>query len=192
MQSKPDLLIWSRDVFYELVREWEDSHSAAGWNMEEHMGDRIRYKQSKILITGVTRPLSVLEFWKCVTLLVAVVFSIHRHVNTNVHISLRNDNDVAAFHNAHSLMRFTTLCQGTLTRLHWAVYNFFRGNFCRCPPFQKQGQTTTAGTLCPTLCEKCVGSLTSPANQYREVQEMGPMVYCPYLRNWIFKRAFFS
>ena len=32
----------------------------------------------------------------------------------------------------------------------------------------KQGQTTTPGTLCPTLWEKCVGSLTSPANQYRE------------------------
>ena len=34
----------ARDVFYELVRKWEDSHSAAGWNMEEHMGDRIRYE----------------------------------------------------------------------------------------------------------------------------------------------------
>ena len=32
----------------------------------------------------------------------------------------------------------------------------------------KQGQTTTPGTPCPTLCEKCVGSLKSPANQYRE------------------------
>ena len=32
----------------------------------------------------------------------------------------------------------------------------------------KQDQTTTPGTPCPTLCEKCVGSLTSPANQYRE------------------------
>ena len=29
-------------------------------------------------------------------------------------------------------------------------------------------QTTTPGTQCPTLCEKCVASLTSPANQYRE------------------------
>ena len=35
----------------------------------------------------------------------------------------------------------------------------------------KQGQTTTPGTLCPTLCEKCVDSLTSPANQYREETE---------------------
>ena len=32
----------------------------------------------------------------------------------------------------------------------------------------KQDQTTTPGTPCPTLCEKCVGSLTSPANLYRE------------------------
>ena len=29
-------------------------------------------------------------------------------------------------------------------------------------------QTTTPGIPCPTLCEKFVGSLTSPANQYRE------------------------
>ena len=32
----------------------------------------------------------------------------------------------------------------------------------------KQGNTTTPGTPCPTLWEKCVGSLTSPANQYRQ------------------------
>ena len=30
----------------------------------------------------------------------------------------------------------------------------------------RQGQTTTLGTSCPTLCEKCMGSLTPPANQY--------------------------
>ena len=32
----------------------------------------------------------------------------------------------------------------------------------------KQGQTTTQGTSCPALCDNCVGSFTSPANQYRE------------------------
>ena len=35
--------IFFRDIFYELVREWEDCNSATGWNMEDHMGDRIRY-----------------------------------------------------------------------------------------------------------------------------------------------------
>ena len=29
---------------------------------------------------------------------------------------------------------------------------------------QWQGQTTTPGALFPSLCEKCVGSLTSPEN----------------------------
>ena len=28
----------------------------------------------------------------------------------------------------------------------------------------EQGQTKTPGTLCPTLCDNCVGSLTSPVN----------------------------
>ena len=47
----------------------------------------------------------------------------------------------------------------------------------------KQGQTTTPGTPCRTLCEKCVGSLTSPTNQYTEkMQEKGPTVYRPYPR----------
>ena len=35
-------------------------------------------------------------------------------------------------------------------------------------PIREQDQTTTPGTPCSTLCEKCVGSITSPANQYRE------------------------
>ena len=29
-------------------------------------------------------------------------------------------------------------------------------------------QTTTPGTTCPTLCDGCVGSLTSPASHYSE------------------------
>ena len=36
-------MIFPRDVFYELVREFEDCHSATGWNIEDNMGDRIRY-----------------------------------------------------------------------------------------------------------------------------------------------------
>ena len=36
------------------------------------------------------------------------------------------------------------------------------------PTSETLGQTTTPGTLCPTLCEKCMGSLTSPGNQCRE------------------------
>ena len=39
-------IFFYRDVFYELVREWEDCNSVAGWNIEEHMGDRIRYSNS--------------------------------------------------------------------------------------------------------------------------------------------------
>jgi len=47
----------------------------------------------------------------------------------------------------------------------------------------RQGQTTTPGTLCPTLCDKCVGSLTAPVNhETLKMQEMGPTVYSLYPR----------
>ena len=47
----------------------------------------------------------------------------------------------------------------------------------------RQGQTTTLGTMCLTLFDKCVGSLTSPAGFVTlMMQEMGPTVYSPYPR----------
>ena len=54
--------------------------------------------------------------------------------------------------------------QTTLSSLQF----FFWRRFSRCPQFQNLGQTTTPGTTSPTLCDKCVGSLTSPTNQYQE------------------------
>ena len=49
----------------------------------------------------------------------------------------------------------------------------------------RQGQTTTAGTTCPTLCDKCVGSLTFPANRVTlTMQDTGPTVYSPYPRRF--------
>ena len=47
----------------------------------------------------------------------------------------------------------------------------------------KQGQTTTPGISSPTLSDKCVGSVTSPASHITlKMQETGPTVYSPYPR----------
>ena len=47
----------------------------------------------------------------------------------------------------------------------------------------KQGQTTTPGTPCPTLYDKCMGSLKSPADYITlKMEEMGPTIYHPYPR----------
>ena len=66
-------------------------------------------------------------------------------------------------------MRFTTLCGG----LRQTAIKQFTTNgdlfFTDAPNvISEQDQTTTPGTLCPTLCDKCVGSLTSPADHNRE------------------------
>ena len=63
----------------------------------------------------------------------------------------------------HTLMHFTTLWPDCIEQ-----FTIWREIFADAPQFQKQGQTATPGTSCPTRSKKCVGSLTSPADQYRE------------------------
>ena len=47
----------------------------------------------------------------------------------------------------------------------------------------RQGQTTTSGITCLILFDKCVGFLTSPANQVTlKMRETGPTFYSPYPR----------
>ena len=46
----------------------------------------------------------------------------------------------------------------------------------------QHGQTTTLGTLCPSLFEQCMGSVTSAELATMKSCETWPMVDCPYLR----------
>lgn len=34
--------LFNRDIFYELLREWEDNFEKTGWDFEKCLGDRIR------------------------------------------------------------------------------------------------------------------------------------------------------
>ena len=54
-------------------------------------------------------------------------------------------------------------------------YNVYPRHFPRHPHLNNKGQTTTPGTSCPTLCDKRVGSLTSPANH--NIEDAGDRGY---------------
>ena len=63
-------------------------------------------------------------------------------------------------------MPFTTLCGGLCGP---DCIEQFTREFLQMPPISETRPDHNTGNFVPlTLCEKCVGSLTSPANQYRE------------------------
>ena len=50
-------------------------------------------------------------------------------------------------------------------------FTIFERQFSKCPQFLEfleQGQITTPRTKFSNLCEKCMGSLMTPSDQYRE------------------------
>ena len=67
----------------------------------------------------------------------------------------------------YALMHFTTLCGGL-----WPDciehFKIAKRNFCRRHQFPKQGQATIPAASCPTLSNKCAGSLTFPADHSSE------------------------
>ena len=61
--------------------------------------------------------------------------------------------------------------RGTLARLHLAVHNALKvAGTLHSGIFRNK--VRPPGATFPTLCEKCVGSLTSPANQYRDAGDI--------------------
>ena len=76
-----------------------------------------------------------------------------------------------AFYIAHSpyaLMRFTTLC-GDFDQTALSCLQFFEWKFLQMPPISETRPDHNTRNFVPySLRELCVGSLTSPANQYRE------------------------
>ena len=73
-------------------------------------------------------------------------------------------------------------CLHSPSHSHFSWIALCKGERCKHQPV-KQGQTTAPGTTCPTLFNKCVGSLTSPANHLHvtlKMHETGPTVYSPY------------
>ena len=61
--------------------------------------------------------------------------------------------------------------RGTLARLHLAVHNALKvAGTLNSGIFRNK--VRPPGATFPTLCEKCVGSLTSPANQYRDAGDI--------------------
>ena len=61
--------------------------------------------------------------------------------------------------------------RGTLARLHLAVHNALKvAGTLNAGIFRNK--VRLPGATFPTLCEKCVGSLTSPANQCRDAGDI--------------------
>lgn len=42
------MVICLRDIFYEVLREWDDFHKEPGWSFDAALGSRIRQVKSKV------------------------------------------------------------------------------------------------------------------------------------------------